>query len=229
MIKPYIITMIQNDMSMKAARRCIKSASKFGYYPEIFNAITPDSNPKDIFMKEQLSLSSFTVNTSYSKMEPAMCCFLSHRELWKKCFLDNKTIIVLEHDAVFVDKIQNNTMLHKFVNLGKPSYGGFMRPKVEAHGIYELFSKTGGYLPGTHAYMVTPDAAKELLQKAKTNPAPADLFLNKSSFPWMMESFPWPIEADDRFTTIQKPNGCVAKHAFSKEYIIEDVERKWKR
>ena len=77
--------------------------------------------------------------------------------------------------------------------------------------------------------MVTPEAAKELLQKAKTHPAPADLFLNRDFFPWIMESYPWPIEADDRFTTIQKIEGSVAKHAFSREYIIENVERKWKR
>ena len=206
MIKPYIITMMENDLSLQAAKRCIKSASKFGYYPEIFNAITPENMPREIFVREDLKTSHFTVNSVYSRMEPSMCCFLSHRELWKKSFLDNKSIIVLEHDAVFKDKIPNSAMMHKFVNLGKPSYGKFRKP-VAGEGIYNLFSKESGYLPGTHAYMVTPEAAKELLQKAKTHPAPADLFLNRDFFPWIMEAYPWPIEADDRFTTIQKIEG----------------------
>jgi len=39
-----------------------------------------------------------------------------------------------------------------------------------------------------------------------------------------MEAYPWPIEADDRFTTIQKIQGSVAKHSFSREYIIEEQE-----
>ena len=228
MIKPYIITMMENELSLQAAKRCIKSASKFGYYPELFSAITPENMPREIFIREDLKTSHFTVNSVYSRMEPSMCCFLSHRELWKKSFLDNKSIIVLEHDAVFKDKIPNSAMMHKFVNLGKPSYGKFRKP-VAGEGIYNLFSKESGYLPGTHAYMVTPEAAKELLQKAKTHPAPADLFLNRDFFPWIMEAYPWPIEADDRFTTIQKIEGSVAKHSFNREYIIENVERKWKR
>ena len=63
MIKPYIITMMENDLSLQAAKRCIKSASKFGYYPEIFNAITPENMPREIFVREDLKTSHFTVNS----------------------------------------------------------------------------------------------------------------------------------------------------------------------
>jgi len=223
MIKPYIITMMGHDRSVEAAKRCIKSAGQFGYYPELFNAVTPEHNPRNIFRTEGLRVSHFTTNSVYSKIEPAMCCFLSHRELWKKCIFDNKPIIVLEHDAVFTGKIPPAIMMHKFVNLGKPSYGKYKEPNF-GEGIYNLFSKEAGYLPGTHAYMLTPEAASELLRKAKTHPGPADLFLNREYFPWIMEAYPWPIEADDRFTTIQKIQGSVAKHSFSKEYIIEEQD-----
>ena len=48
MIKPYIITMMDNDRSVEAAKRCVKSASQFGYYPELFSAITPENMPREI-------------------------------------------------------------------------------------------------------------------------------------------------------------------------------------
>ena len=91
-------------------------------------------------------------------------------------------------------------------------------PKIE--GVYNLFSKPGGYLPGTHAYVVTPQAAAKLLEYSKIKPAPADLFLNKNAFPWIKEYYPWPIEADDTFTTVQNENGCLAKHNYGETYEI---------
>ena len=58
-----------------------------------------------------------------------------------------------------------------------PSYGKYITPVKE--GIHDLFSKPGGYLPGTHAYYVSAQGAQLLLNHSQTNPAPADLFLNK--------------------------------------------------
>lgn len=34
-----------------------------------------------------------------------MACFMSHYRLWKKCAEDNEALIVLEHDAMFIRKL----------------------------------------------------------------------------------------------------------------------------
>ena len=198
----YIITMLNNSKSVNASKKCTESAKQFGYYPIIFKAITPEDDPIKIFKRDNLP----------------MCCFLSHRELWKLTIKKNQAILVLEHDAIFKNKIPNEVVFSNFVNVGKPSYGNYRTPKRE--GIYELFSKQGGYLPGTHAYVVSPDGAKQLLNYAQHSPAPADLFLNKDNFPWLQECYPWPVEADDSFTTIQKVEGSAAKHNFNEKYEI---------
>ncbi len=35
---------------------------------------------------------------------------------------------------------------------------------------------------------------------------------SNSSFPNLKEFYPWPVRANDNFTTIQKTEGCLAKH-----------------
>ena len=54
----------------------------------------------------------------------------------------------------------------------------------------------------------------------KKESSPTDLFLNKVDFPWIQEYYPWPIKADDSFTTIQKVAGSVAKHNYNKNFEI---------
>lgn len=214
----YIITMLNNSKSIEASKKCVESARKFGYYPIPYKAITPEDDPKKIFEQNNLPLGEFKNENKYSRIEPAMCCFLSHRELWKKSVEKNEKMLVLEHDAIFKDKLPTEIIFNDFVNVGKPSYGNYRTPKQ--NGIYELFSKVGGYIPGTHAYFISPNGAKLLLDYAQKNPAPADLFLNKNNFPWLKECYPWPVEADDTFTTIQKVEGSRAKHNFNEEYEI---------
>ena len=217
-MKSYIITMLDNKKSVESTDKCIKSGKKFGYNNiEIFKATTPKDNLKHEFEKDGLSINDFKVDTRYSKLEPAMCCYLSHKELWKKCLELNETILVLEHDAIFIDKIPNNIYFYGLINLGKPSYGKYMEPTLQT-GVFKLFSKPHGGLPGTHAYMISPAGAKLLLKKLKTTTP--DLFLNKMDFPWIQEYYPWPIKADDNFTSIQNVAGSVAKHNYNKDFKV---------
>ena len=214
----YVITMLNNPKSVDASEQCIKSANTFGYDPLVFKAITPEDNPIEIFKKENLPLDKFKTDSRYSRLEPCMCCFLSHRELWKKAAQSGNGILILEHDALFRNTLPIECTFQNFVNLGMPSYGKYITPTQQ--GIHDLFSKAGGYLPGTHAYYVSAEGAKLLLDHSQTSPAPADLFLNKNSFPWIKEYYPWPIIAADNFTTIQKVEGSLAKHNYGESYEI---------
>ncbi|KKK87938.1 hypothetical protein LCGC14_2748210, partial [marine sediment metagenome] len=101
-------------------------------------------------------------------------------------------------------------------NIGKPSYGGFAVKKVT--GVYPMFSKGGGYIPGAHGYYVTPTGAEQLISKAKKYGAsPCDLYLNNKMFPDIKEIWPQVVEARDEFTTIQNERGCGAKHSYQKD------------
>ncbi len=148
------------------------------------------------------------------KKHPAMCGFLSHRSLWMKAFKENKQILILEHDAIFIDKIPLNVGFDGVISFGKPSYGQYREAKKP--GVYKMFSKVGGYMPGAHAYVVSPRGARKLLHHASEKPGPTDLFLNKHDFPFICEYYPWPIMADDKVSTIQHDIGCIAKHNYKK-------------
>jgi len=217
MIKSYVITMIDNIRSVKATEQCIESAKKFGYTPSIFKAIVPEDNLEEEFKKDDMSINDFSLDTKYSKLKPAMCCYLSHKALWRKCIELDENILVLEHDAIFIDKLPDKLYFNGLVNLGKPSYGQYLEPNLQ-RGVLPLFSKYHGGLPGTHAYMISPRGAKLLLKKKETTTP--DLFLNKRDFPWIQEYYPWPIKADDSFTTIQNVAGSTAKHNYNKNYEI---------
>ena len=76
------------------------------------------------------------------------------------------------------------------------------------------------YFPGAHAYQVTPKGAEALCRYAKVYAKPTDVFLHLDVFPWLEEHNPWVAEARDTFTTIQKEEGCLAKHNYGDGYEI---------
>ena len=65
-----------------------------------------------------------------------------------------------------------------------------------------------------------PDAAKIIIEVAKQQAGPTDVFLHSKRFPFLEEYYPWPVEAIDSFTTIQNVAGCKAKHNYKRGYRI---------
>ena len=135
--------------------------------------------------------------------------------LWKWSIENKEEVLILEHDAIFVDAVP--VASYKGVlSLGAPSYGSFNTPSNI--GVNKLVSKQ--YLPGAHAYMVKPTAAKVLCEVAEQHAGPTDLFLRNELFDFVEEYYPWPVVVKDSFTTIQKVEGCVAKHGYNEDFKI---------
>ena len=65
-----------------------------------------------------------------------------------------------------------------------------------------------------------PTAAKVLCEVAKQHAGPTDLFLRNELFDFVEEYYPWPVVVRDNFTTIQKEEGCVAKHGYNEDFKI---------
>tara|TARA_B110000495_G_scaffold200617_1_gene216229 strand:- start:663 stop:1358 length:696 start_codon:yes stop_codon:yes gene_type:complete len=226
MIKSYVITIKDNPRSVEVAQRCIDSAKEFGIDVNMFDAITPNDKPSSLAKAEGISLKKFKNDKQFSRYENCVAAFLSHRSVWQKAIDHDEHVLVLEHDAVFTSSFDISYIKkHDLISLGYPSYGRYQTPfprqLVRAYDdelpiITKAFSKPGGYLPGAHAYVVSPTAAKQMLELSKDRAEPTDLFLNNTNFTELMEYYPWPIKADDSFTTIQKEEGCIAKHNYKK-------------
>lgn len=213
-MKAFVIAVKDIPESVQCAERCIESAANYGLEVEMFFGITPKDDP--LKMLDDLGISKEKFTEKYSRIENCVAAFLSHRSLWQKCADINEDVLIFEHDAVVVAPIPVFKPYNRLISYGKPSYGKYNTPmKIGAN---PLTSKR--YLPGAHAYRLKPSAARILLEESKLYAAPTDIFLNGNHFPWIEEYYPWPVEADDSFTTIQKTEGCIAKHGYNNEYKI---------
>lgn len=211
----YVVTLLNIPESVEVANRCIASGKQFNVDVQIAAGVYKDISMQEL-AEEGLKVGEF--NTQYSNINAVIGNFVSQYRVWKMIAHGHEGAIVLEHDAVFVAPVPPLTE-GDIINLGKPSYGKF--EKKDKPGIYPMFSKKGGYIPGAHGYYVTPKGAHELIDLAKQiGAAPCDIYLCKQNFPDIKEIYPWCIEAHDNFSTIQIEKGCKAKHNFNKEYKI---------
>lgn len=218
-MKSYVITIKSLEDSIKIAQRCIDSGNLFGFENiEMFDAITPQRDPEAICNSEGINYDKFK-NNVYSRYLNSLSCFLSHYFLWKRVIEVDEPILILEHDSVFTKSFDKSVRFDKILSIGHPSYGRFNIPKNT--GVNPLTSKA--YLPGAHAYIVKPEAAKIIVERSKTIAEPTDLFLCKKNFPWIQEYYPWIVEVQDTFSTVQQITGSVAKHTYNKDYQIKEV------
>jgi len=216
-MKAFVITIMDNDKSVQAAARCIKSAKKYGLHVEHHAAVTPKDKPWEILHKKGISPHGFVER--YSRLENCMACFLSHHSLWEMSIKNNEPIVIFEHDAIVTGEVPIYEKFDGCLTFSKPSYGQYNTPiKIGVDGLVQK-----QYFGGAHGYMVNPNGAKEFIKKAQTNASPADVFINLNNFPWLQEYYPWVCMAADSFTTIQKEDGCQAKHNYKDGYEIIDA------
>jgi GR25 family glycosyltransferase involved in LPS biosynthesis len=180
----------------------------------MFDAITPKNTDIQNKLKEE-GISQEGFKEVYSRLDNCTAAFLSHYSLWKLAVESSTTITVFEHDAVIVNQIPN-VQFSQCISFGKPSYGKFNTPNFL--GVGPLISKP--YFPGAHAYRVSPRGAEQLIYQAKKHARPTDVFLNIHTFPGLQEYYPWPVEVKDSFSTIQKTEGCLAKHGYGESYEL---------
>ena len=202
---------MDNQESVRIAERCRESGLKHKLDIHFWSATTPKDRPKDLFEASDWPTDKFY--NKWNHPEAAMAAFLSHVSLWRACATENdKCFLIMEHDAVVVERVPNLYYEEKLVcNVAKPSYGKFKTPSKEG---FQTFSSGLGkrrYFKGLTGYIVSPSGARGLLQKVK-EAEPADIFINKERFPWLTEMFPWSVECHDSISTIQKETGCRAKH-----------------
>lgn len=105
-------------------------------------------------------------------------CFASHYSLWQKCVIEDKPVLILEDDIVFLDGF-----LEQVSRIVKKSNIHFVRLmsffKKQESVFDENLNITRENICGTQGYYLTPYGAKKLLQKSKIWFCPVDNFLDK--------------------------------------------------
>lgn len=214
-MRAFIIALPNIPESVASALRGASSAKKFGLEPCARDGVWRDVS-RERMKDEGLRVAEF--DQRYSNPDAVIGNFMAQYAVWQEIAHMDEPAIVMEHDAVVVAPIPEITKQTQFVTLGRPSFGRVPPPR--AAGIYPLFSRTT-HLAGAHGYYLTPAFAEELVDTAqRRGVAPVDVFISPQRFAGIMEAYPWPIEAHDSFTLIQKRRGCVAKHNFGPNYKI---------
>ena len=161
-MKSYIIRLKEYKNSVEWASNTYDSATTYNWNVEYFNGVDGSKCTLEEYnIKPNLK---FKKGARYLEKPGVAGCFLSHYSLWQKCVSLNKSICILEHDAIIISKfpkVQFNDVL-KFVK----------GPKTKPIYLGKWWASGAGYC-------VTPQGAKKLIDFSQTQGAmPADIMLN---------------------------------------------------
>lgn len=194
-MKVKIITLNTED-SQKSSSVCDESSKKVGndFELEKFEAVTPDKVVGHFlklkikwnypFNGEQyLDIQTGLMKKGYATKDPKkrMACFLSHYSLWKECLNSMEDYVILEDDAIFIDKLDTDVIEssdRSIISLNRPQPGATPKAIDYANKIYAesngqtsvvnvpyLFDRqVPAGLPGNSAYYIKPSGAKKLLR-----------------------------------------------------------------
>lgn len=193
-MKAKIITIAGNSVSENASKKCIESHKRVGneFDLEVFDAVTPDQVPRMMnsnMLQWTYPLEGGRVDfatglklTAYPTVDPnkRIACFLSHWTLWKEVAQTNEPMLILEHDAVFVQRLDPDMIVSSNYNLvGINDPRGATRRSQVYHDTVQGFKNIIGPVPkvdeydipqglaGNSAYIIKPDLAAEACELIK--------------------------------------------------------------
>ena len=101
----YIITLPNNETSKKLTQRCIQSCEAVEQPYTLWEGF--DGSSGEIVIPEHLKDKEYLkwIKVNHKFMTPSQIgCCLSHISLWFHCITIDRPIVILEHDAIMVNK-----------------------------------------------------------------------------------------------------------------------------
>ena len=180
----YIITIKGHQRSEEISKRCQQSCDKVGMPYKIWDAF--DGTGGDIKVPDHSkndALTKMLKITDHYMTRGEVACALSHISLWRHCAEIDKPIVILEHDAIMVNKFEQHQSLNSIVYLGgnewaKQGWKIFPIPPHASEGPNYHF------ICRAHAYSIDPMMAKNLLAHVIKNGilAPLDIMMRVDLF-----------------------------------------------
>ena len=190
-MKAYAIVMKGNDVSELGYETMVKSSEAVGNDFEIlrYDAITAEESFGQLAVlnlvwnypwdKPVRDIATGLLKTPYptKNRDARIACALSHYHLWLKCYRENEIILILEHDAVWKQKLPEwVTSDSKYDIIGINDPRGATRKSALYHKMLQeresLIQKPPvlddtPYIPhgiaGNSAYIMKPPGAKKML------------------------------------------------------------------
>lgn len=222
-MKAFVITLKNNPYSESKADACISSAAGCGVEVEKFYGVDKD-HAYSVMHENDLQWTWANNNTkaqtcpvtnlyqfpyTASDIRAKIGCSMSHYLLWKRCIELNDTVLILEHDAVFIHpmpEIQFNGICQINDPAGATRKGSWWSQQMRKRGGEGTFEKTWitsederhipDGLAGNSAYLIKPWAAQELINTFhRLGVWPNDATMCKQLFPYLEEYYPFITKA----------------------------------
>lgn len=184
--KAYIIMLKGHALSEKLANRCIQSCEALEIPNQIWEAI--DGTKGHINIPDHLQHCSYL--KWIKKINPALattevCVVLSHFTLWARCVEIDQPIVILEHDAVMLQKITHHYAFNNIIYLGSIEQKETQTwCPIPLHG---QLNPNYRFLCRTHAYSIDPMIARQLIAHIIKFgiTSSIDVFMRADIFPMM--------------------------------------------
>lgn len=175
-MKAFIIYLKEVQSTVNAALECKQSAKEHGIDAWLMEGHTPSRADQFILENNFKPYSPGPKLYDIKWNKPGVRgCFVSHYHAWLKCLELNHNIIVLEHDARIVSEypaVEFEDVLQLGYNRNGVDDAHDQKPWIETNTFER---KSVCMMDGAHAYAVTPQGAKKLINAVSTHGmAPAD-------------------------------------------------------
>ncbi len=148
-----------------------------------------------------------------------VACALSHISLWFHCITIDEPIIILEHDAIMVDKIEHHDCFNSIIWLGsKEVLDNNPLMPIPPHG---CAGHNYHYILRAHAYAIDPIVAKNLLayviQMGINNPL--DLMMRADLFNIIHKGLIAYDKNESKFDTTMKNRNNETRPVIRNDYL----------
>jgi hypothetical protein len=184
----YIIRLSNNPISVEYSDRCKQSCDRVGMPAKFWEGFDGTSGNQVIFPDHLKNKDYFSwIKVHDNKITTSQIgCVLSHFSLWCHCLTIDRPIVILEHDAIMLNKLE----VFSFYNMIQ-YLGSIEQVQGQPHYIIPLHGTAYGeklkFIGRAHAYAIDPQVSKNLVTRFIQNgvfaTTTADMFMRADIFP----------------------------------------------
>jgi hypothetical protein len=182
----YIIRLSNNPISVKLSDRCMKSCIQTNQPAKFWEGF--DGTNGSIIIPEHLKNKDYYnwIKVHDNKITLSQLgCVLSHFSLWCHCLTIDKPIVILEHDAIMIKRLERFLFYNMIQFLGSiEQIRGAPQYIIPPHGT--AYDQKLKFIGRAHAYAVDPQICKNMIARFIQNgvfaTTTADMFLRADIF-----------------------------------------------
>jgi hypothetical protein len=198
--KAYIITLKGNNKSEELSERCQRSCDECGQPWVKWDAF--DGTSGEIFYPEHAENQDhyrFLKQMNDRLTITEVATILSHYSLWSHCVKIDEPIVILEHDAIMVNKYAWHDGWNQINYLGNLQQ--LQEGKWPSFPPHSAATKNYKFICRAHAYAIDPAVARQLVSHLIRFglSAPADMLIRADLFPFVQTGF-YAFDAPDETT-----------------------------